>query len=216
MKGPAAIRELQVFCDLPAEAAIREAAAFFTERGLKITRQDAHSARTPRPNSRSSALDAQRDRPARRATQRKATTPLATGELGAADAAGQPGHSARCRCGGRGHRSGGRRQVPRLADGGRTRRSRGRGGGAGRALALAQCSRGGCGYSQRAQRVHRARLGPSARLPCAPTGVGAECHLPRSSSASKSSGTAGRTSPAKRSRKTSEAGRGVRPSLASG
>ena len=25
MKGPTAIRELQVFCDLPAEAAIREA-----------------------------------------------------------------------------------------------------------------------------------------------------------------------------------------------
>ena len=43
MKGPAAIRELQVFCDLPAEAAIREAAAFFMERGLTITRQDAHS-----------------------------------------------------------------------------------------------------------------------------------------------------------------------------
>ena len=43
MKDPSAIRELQVFCDLPAEAAIREAAAFFTERGLKITRQDAHS-----------------------------------------------------------------------------------------------------------------------------------------------------------------------------
>lgn len=43
MKAPAAIRELQVFCDLPAEAAIREAAAFFTERGLTITRQDAHS-----------------------------------------------------------------------------------------------------------------------------------------------------------------------------
>ena len=43
MKGPAAVRELQVFCDLPAEAAICEAAAFFTERGLKITRQDPHS-----------------------------------------------------------------------------------------------------------------------------------------------------------------------------
>ena len=43
MKGPAAIRELQVFCDLPAEAAIRETAAFFTARGLTITRQDAHS-----------------------------------------------------------------------------------------------------------------------------------------------------------------------------
>ncbi len=43
MKRSAAIRELQVFCDLPAEAAIREAAAFFTERGLTITRQDAHS-----------------------------------------------------------------------------------------------------------------------------------------------------------------------------
>ena len=43
MKGPAAIRELQVFCDLPAEGAIREAAAFFVERGLTITRQDAHS-----------------------------------------------------------------------------------------------------------------------------------------------------------------------------
>ena len=43
MKDPSAIRELQVFCDLPAEAAIREAAAFFTERGLTITRQDAHS-----------------------------------------------------------------------------------------------------------------------------------------------------------------------------
>ena len=43
MKGPAAIRELQVFCDLPAEAAIREAATFFMERGLTITRQDAHS-----------------------------------------------------------------------------------------------------------------------------------------------------------------------------
>lgn len=43
MKGPPAIRELQVFCDLPAEAAIREAAAFFTERGLTITRQDVHS-----------------------------------------------------------------------------------------------------------------------------------------------------------------------------
>lgn len=43
MKGPAAIRELQIFCDLPAEAAIREAAAFFRERGLTITRQDAHS-----------------------------------------------------------------------------------------------------------------------------------------------------------------------------
>ena len=43
MTGPAAIRELQVFCDLPAEAAIREAATFFAERGLVITRQDAHS-----------------------------------------------------------------------------------------------------------------------------------------------------------------------------
>ena len=43
MTSPAAIRELQVFCDLPAEAAIREAAAFFKECGLTITRQDAHS-----------------------------------------------------------------------------------------------------------------------------------------------------------------------------
>lgn len=43
MTGPTAIRELQVFCDLPAEAAIRESAEFFAERGLLITRKDANS-----------------------------------------------------------------------------------------------------------------------------------------------------------------------------
>ena len=119
MKGPAAVRELQVFCDLPAEAAICEAAAFFTERGLKITRQDPHSLGLLGPTAAAPSTD-QPGRLARYAIQRTAA-PLATGKLGAADAARQPRYSARCRCGGCGHCPGGPRQVPRLADGGRAR-----------------------------------------------------------------------------------------------
>ncbi len=59
MKEPAAIRELQVFCDLPAEAAIREAAAFFMERGLTITRQDTHSLGLLGPTAAAPSADRQ-------------------------------------------------------------------------------------------------------------------------------------------------------------
>ena len=64
MKGPAAVRELQVFCDLPAEAAICEAAAFFTERGLKITRQDPHSLGLLGPTAAAPSTDHQAGSPA--------------------------------------------------------------------------------------------------------------------------------------------------------
>ena len=64
MKGTAAVRELQVFCDLPAEAAICEAAAFFTERGLKITRQDPHSLGLLGPTAAAPSTDHQAGSPA--------------------------------------------------------------------------------------------------------------------------------------------------------
>ncbi len=63
MTSPAAIRELQVFCDLPAEAAIREAAAFFMERGLTITRQDAHSLGLLGPTAAASPSTDRQSRP---------------------------------------------------------------------------------------------------------------------------------------------------------
>ena len=154
MKEPAAIRELQVFCDLPAEAAIREAAAFFMERGLTITRQDTHSLGLLGPTAAAPSADRQagpqsgqqpRWRPANWAPlmQREdASTVRDAGAVAAVTAQVDPG---KCR-------------VWLTVEGQGTVAARPRGG-TGRALATTQRRRGGRGHCQGARRVHRTRLG---------------------------------------------------------
>ena len=208
MKGTAAVRELQVFCDLPAEAAICEAAAFFTERGLKITRQDPHSLGLLGPTAAAPSTDHQAGSPATPSSGQQppwrpaSWAPLMQRDnLGTArDAGAVAAVTAQVDAG----------QVPRLADGGRTRRSRGRGGGAGRALApravqppaAAVTAKERTVFTERGWAEREAAVRANWRQERCSTRAG-------SSNALQSSGNAGRTSPAKRSRKTSRRARRV-------
>ena len=204
MKGPAAIRELQVFCDLPAEAAIREAAAFFMERGLTITRQDAHSLGLRGPAAAATSAAASPAHPP--ASERRQTSwrpaswaPLmqrdkrdTTRDAGAVAAVTAQVDPGKCR-------------VWLTVEGQGTVAAR-RGGTGSRAGDHAAPPRRPRSRTKSAACSPRA-VGPSAKLPCAPTGARAACHRLRSSSVWRSSGNAGHTSPTRRSRKTSEADR---------